>query len=218
MDAENYLHWLGTTDLVHVGQGDLTQAVDAIVAELEQETPEGEMLQALRFVQSELRSGRTPTRELLTFREEFLYDSDLPDPPHVVLENELREIASGISRDRWSTETYQNFEAAIDRFLDGADEEVLWSQVDAIEDLLDRVQSSYQQTSILPKEVTMESKVTHQLLFEGIEEWREALTMLRDDQEGEIDWNAVLLRAETGNRLLVAVQIYHQRLQSALMT
>ena len=225
MDAESYLHWLGTIELANAKPGDVRQAVNAIVETLsaeaakndEQDDDGGEMLQALLAIQAELAAGRSAQQHLDSFRQEFLYDTELPLPPQVVLENELREIACGIARSRWCTETYENLEKAIDRFLDGGDEEGLWTEVDTIDEILERVSQSYKQTAILPKEVTMESMVTHQLLCQGIEEWKSALELLRDGEE-EPDWTAVLKRAETGNRLLVAVQIYHQRLQSALST
>jgi hypothetical protein len=228
MDAETYLHWLRTADLETTRLEDFRQAVEEVVAALKAEgdgQEPGEMQEALTEILHELHAGGVPKKQIETFREDFLYDGEQHDPPEVVLEKELREIAAGISRERWSTETYQSLEKAIDAFLDGGAEESLWSTTDSIEELLTRVSDSYRQTAILPKEVTMESMVTHRLLCEGIEGWRAALAMLKDDEpaegddeEQDWDWDLVLKTAERGNRLLVAVQIYQSRLRNALST
>ena len=220
IDAETYLRWLRTADLETTTLEDFRLAVEAVVGALRLEDDDqesGEMREALEEILQELHCGGVPCLKLEQFRQDFLYHTEPIEPPEVVLENEIREIASGLAEAAWSTETFQKLENAIDAFLDGGSEEPRWSAVDAIEELLERVSESYRQTVILPKEVTLESQVTHSLLCEGIEEWQSALALLRDeDSNEEPPWDTVLEAAERGNRLLVAVQIYHKRLQSSL--
>lgn len=220
IDAETYLRWLRTADLETATLEDLRLAVEAVVGALRAEDDEresGEMQEVLEEILRELHAGGVPRQTIEQFRQDFLYDAEPIEPPEVALENEIREIASGLADSAWSTETYEKLENAIDAFLDGGAEEPLWSAVDSIEELLERVSESYRQTVILPKEVTLESQVTHSLLYEGMQEWQTALAMLRDDEsDEEPPWDNVLEAAERGNRLLVAVQIYYKRLQSTL--
>jgi hypothetical protein len=224
VDAESYLHWLRRIDLEAVGLPDLVRAVDTILQAMRRELEAcgeapGEMLQALLEIESDLRQDRLPLDLLEDFRRDFLDDLDPYEAADAVLERELREIAAGIAPSRWGSETYQRLEQAIDGFLEGGDEDALWTTVDDLEELIERVARSYANTAILPKEVTMESRITHRLLCEGIDQWRTALALLRDgESEDEPDWSKVLEQAEQGNRLLVCVQIYQSRLQSALTT
>lgn len=141
----------------------------------------------------------------------------MEQPLEEILEQELREIAAGIAEERWCTESYKNLESAIDQFLDGGEEENLWDFLDELEASLERSSESYQQTDILAKEVTVESLVLHKLLLEGIEQWQSAVAVIRQgDPECEPEWAEMLARAQEGNRLLVAVQIYYGRLQRAV--
>lgn len=220
MSCESYRHWLASTDLETARESDLLEAVQAVLHALNEAAEDEQssaLLGALGEIEGQLLQGRLPRELLAAFRRDFPYHASPGEDPQAVLERELREIAAGIAPSRWSTETYQNLEQAIDAYLEGGEEEALWAQVETIEQLLERVSESYQRTAVLPKEVTMESLVIHRLLCEGIAEWQQALALLRESED-EPDWDAVLDGAEAGNRLLVAVQIYYQRLQSALST
>jgi hypothetical protein len=60
----------------------------------------------------------------------------------------------------------------------------------------------------------LESVVVHKLLLEGMENWKASLEAVKEDEDPDWDW--VLATAEQGNRLLVAVQIFEERVQRAL--
>ena len=222
MDAESYLYWLKRTDLQTVQASDLLEAVDAVVEALEQELSQAEeqhghdMMTSLLAIRHELLGGSIPAKAIEEFRVEFDNDPETYEPPEIVLEQELREIAEGIAPERWSTETFQNLETAIRAFLDGGEETAFWDVVEEIDRIIDTSYTSYSQTHILPKERTLESTVVHKLLLEGMEEWKAALEAIKEDEDP--DWNWVLATAEHGNRLLVAVQIFNERVQSALAT
>ena len=217
MDALSYLHWLRTTDLDHARPQDLIEAVSEVLCALDSEAPESgerEMAEALQIIFHALRKGDIPLELLREFRIEFDNDPSTFEAPEAVLEQELREIAEGMGPERWSSETYQNLERAVDLFLEGGEEDSLWEVVDGIDALLESTFQSYAQTKVLPKEVTLESAVVHKLLCEGIDWWREALESVREEEDP--DWSSVLKMAETGNRLLIAVQIFNERVQRAL--
>lgn len=221
MNAESYLYWLKRTDLQTAQPADLLEAVDAVMAALEQELEQAEeteharaMYYSLDGIREMLVAGAIPRRSIEEFRVEFDNDPSTYEPPEIVLEQELREIAAGIAKERWCTETFQKFHDAVNAVLDGGDEDAFWDVVDGIEALIDNSHKSYSETHILPKERTLESAVVHKLLIEGMEDWKAALQAIREDEDP--DWEWILATAEHGNRLLVAVQIFNQRVQSAL--
>lgn len=234
MDANGYLHWLRTTDLQATNSSNLSTAVDAVIDGLQQEIgedspepscPEDEahreiirrMLEALGIIQGGLNSGELPIAEIQAFRDEFVGDPTIYEPAEVLLERELREIAAGMDEARWSTELYQEFERSIEKFLEGGEEAAFWETIEEIEGIVTTASDSYRQTEILPKEVTMESTTVHNLLCEGIGLWQAALEALRDEEtDEEPNWDWVQEAAESGNRLLVAVQIFNERLQHAI--
>ena len=221
MDAESYLFWLKRTDLESARPADLLEAVRAVMETLQEEARDPElaefaqsMFDSLDEIREHLDQGSIPLELLKSFRIEYDNDPDTFEAPEEVLENELREIAAGIAEERWNTETYQNFATAIADFLSGGGEETLWSVVDPIEELLNQSEDNYNDTQILAKEVTLESVVVHKLLVEGTALWRQAVDELKESDEP--DWEFALESAQQGNRLLVAVQIFNQRVQKAL--
>jgi hypothetical protein len=220
MDAESYLYWLKRTDLHAARSKDLVEAVDAVVMALKQELQEAEdqyaqdMMDSLVAIRQELIEGSVPVKAIEEFRVEFDNDPDTYEPPEVVLEEELREIAAGIGPERWATETFEDLATAIQSFLNGGEEDAFWEMVDQIERIVDGSYSSYSETHILPKERTLESIVVHKLLLEGMEDWKAALEAIKEDENP--DWEWILATAEHGNRLLVAVQIFNERAQGAL--
>lgn len=219
-DAQAYLQWLRSTDLEQAPHADLALAVEIVVGALE-EAPEESLsdeefaiLEALAEAQRALNSGTLPKEQLLAFRRLFDGGLSLPRPAVELLEQELREIAAGIAKERWTSETFSRFEAAIENFLDGGEESELWDVVEDIERLLMSVSDRYENTDILAHEVTAESLVVHRLLVEALESWGSALAMFQ--QEEEPQWDDILALAEHGNRLMVAVQIFQGRLKNAL--
>ncbi len=228
MDAGSYLHWLRTTDLDSARHSDLLEAVNIVIEALKEELASehcepsdddgggSEMLDCLEEIAEILAHGGLPLAEISAFRLDF-FEPEAVQPAEVILEQELREIASGIARERWSTESYQKLRAAIEGYLDGGQEEELWRVVDDLESLIEESEAAYRNTKILPKEVTSESVVAHKILLEGIAYWRGALDLFRHgDCDSEPDWHGVLELAELGNRLLVTVEIFNDRLQRAV--
>lgn len=214
MDAGSYLHWLRTTELDIAKLSDLKEAVGIVAEALRAEGAKDEepMLEALLKISGELDSGYTPVELIESFRAD-LFEDYAADAPAVVLEAELREIAAGIAEEQWNTESYQEFSEAVTVFLEGGSEEPLWAVVEKMDEILEQSRQRYCATDVLPKEITTESAVAHKILLDGIANWVEALEQVRD---GDPDWDEVLAYAETGNRLLVAVQIFNQRLQNAV--
>lgn len=223
LDSDGYLQWLRSTDLEAASHSDLLQAVEAVLEALQAEPSDvvddaEAIFESLCRIQNGLRAGDRPLVELKQFRDFFHAGLVLDKPAVAVLEQELREIADGIEKERWTSETYQRFEVAIESYLDGGDEDRFWDVMDDIENLLEKVHESYQTTDIMAREVTAESLVVHQLLLEAMGSWKEAFLLLREESpnEEEPDWSAILARAEMGNRLMVAVQIFNGRLQNML--
>mgnify|MGYP000026398631 CR=1 FL=1 len=220
MDAESYLYWLKRTDLETARISDLTEAVEGVVAALRAEVKEApeshaaDMLSSLESILEQLHQGNLPIRALQDFRVEFDNDPETYEAPEQVLEEELREIAAGIGKERWCTESYEKLESAVNTFLDGGEENDFWDVVDGLASSIVAAHSEYCKTQILPKEVTLESRVVHKLLCEGIEDWKAALDSLREDEEP--DWEWLMQTTEHGNRLLVAVQIFEERVRNAL--
>lgn len=214
MDAHGYLHWLEVTDLEMASLEDLKTAVDVVVEGLKDEGADGEeMLAALQALRPGLLESERPWPQLGAFRSEFLQRET--ECPATELEEELRQIAAGLPKQRWKTETYLKLEKAVDQFLDGGEEDDLWDTLDELETLITGASQTYRESTILGKEVTMESQTTHRLLLEGMDLWTAVLARAKDEAE-EPDWDDTLAQAEEANRILAAVTVYNERVQSAL--
>lgn len=216
---EGYLYWLERADLDNASLSDLHRAVSGALIELgsPSENPEVEAAcSALEEILEHLISGSVPTFELNEFRQSFLNGTHTVLPTHQHLEEELRSIASGLAHEIWKTASYIQFETAIEAYrVDKQQEEGLWNTIDALSDLIDQAMTTYEATLILPKEVTMESQLTHTLLLEGSALWRQAFDMLENDEEDhDLHLDNALSLAQEANRLLVAISIYHSRLQA----
>ena len=148
MDAESYLYWLKRTDLETARIGDLIEAVEGVAVALraeiaEEEQPHAvEMLASLESILEELRRGDIPLQALTNFRVEFDNDPETFEAPEQVLEQELREIAAGIARERWCTESYEKLENAVNAFLDGGEEDEFWEVVDGLASSIDAAHAS----------------------------------------------------------------------------
>jgi hypothetical protein len=143
--------------------------------------------------------------------------SEPVEPPADRIEREIRAIASNLEDDRWATESYLSLEEGVDIFLDEDDDEALLETIEDMEEILEKAYHPYREAQVVDSEITAESAATHKLLMEGIESWISALEMLREEDSGdETDWSGALARAEHGNRLLVAVQVYNAQLQAQL--
>lgn len=76
--------------------------------------------------------------------------------------------------------------------------------------------SNYRNSDVLLCEVTEESRAGHRLLGEGISAWLEAIVTFRAGLCSTVDKAAVLSKAETGQRLLVGLQVIEQEDQDCV--
>ena len=235
MNTDGYLQWLRTTDLERVKLPDVLEAIsvvmDALQTELEEqsgrvksteETDDLDFVEDMFIALSELNSDFTDNgfsrEKILGFRRDFLSETPTFLPPEVILETELREIAEGLDEDRLSTGIHQLFASSVDALSENGEEEPFWEVLEELEKLLERVSTTYAETTLLPEEVTLESQVTHALFVEAIERWKDSLLEIASvaDEGGEQDWPFLLEETEYATRLLLAVQVYNERLQRAL--
>lgn len=144
--------------------------------------------------------------------------SEPVEPPALRIEREIRVIADELEEEKWATESYLTLEECVDILLDEDDDEPLLQALEEMEELLEKAYRPYREARVVDSEITAESAAAHRVLMEGIESWMTALEMIRqeDDPEEETDWSGALARAEYGNRLLVAVQVFNARLQAEL--
>jgi hypothetical protein len=111
-----------------------------------------------------------------------------PDLRELQLEEELRALAVALPDHLWSEGSYQRFHSDEDGFAE------------AMLQYLDELEACYGEMPVCEHEITLESAVSHRLLLEGFDAWREAL------HTGDSAW------AEHGSRLLVAVQCFSNRI------
>ena len=211
MNTDGYLQWLRTTDLERVKLPDVLEAIsvvmDALQTELEEqsgrvksteETDDLDFVEDMFIALSELNSDFTDNgfsrEKILGFRRDFLSETPTFLPPEVILETELREIAEGLDEDRLSTGIHQLFASSVDALSENGEEEPFWEVLEELEKLLERVSTTYAETTILPEEVTLESQVTHALFVEAIERWKDSLLEIASvaDEGGEQDWPFLL--------------------------
>lgn len=125
------------------------------------------------------------------------------------LEKELRTLAADLCETEWQTSAIWELEEALVDFEESGDEETLLGFLEERRNVLERAQHAYSQTPVLSEEVTAETVVGHRLLAEGIQGWLSAVDCLTSGE-----WDRGLREAENGNRLLVAVQRLHRRVQA----
>ena len=139
-----------------------------------------------------------------------------PTIPVEALLWDLQEKAAALDEAAWRTTLYTRFAKTVDDLLEESlSEEEFLSELEAMDSLIAAADSSYEDTSVLPQEVTVESAATDLLLRQGVAEWRTALREAYESVEREdCDWDLIILQAERANRLLVALQHYNAELQA----
>ncbi|MFN8610111.1 MAG: hypothetical protein U0931_21390 [Vulcanimicrobiota bacterium] len=126
------------------------------------------------------------------------------------LEQEMLELARTLSEEEWRTLAFHDFEAEVARFENGeCDEESFVQFLENRERLILQTLQEYQQSSVLPHEVSAETVVAHRLLTDGMQAWLLGVQLVLKDEVDE-----GLAEIEAGNRLLVAVQRLNQRIQA----
>jgi hypothetical protein len=115
------------------------------------------------------------------------------------LEAELRNEAAGLPDDCWRTGAFQSLVQALETGSAETFGTEMWQ-------LLDAAECGYDEFVVCREEITMESAVSHRLLLEGIDAWREALEILPQRPR------AALKLAEHGNRLLVTLEQLSRRM------
>lgn len=119
-------------------------------------------------------------------------------------EDRWRRAAAALRPEQLETHTWRELQRALQAEALGRHDLVeLW--LDRTEEAVMDAWEGYDRGPILDDEVTAESVLGHKLLREGAEAWLDALEMLRESL-GQADRQAILARAEQGQRLLVALQ------------
>lgn len=160
-------------------------------------------------------------REVQDLLEAFLADYNhttkfRPTIPVEALLWDLQEKAADLEEAVWRTTLFNRFAKVVDDMLEeSVSEEEFLRELESMDSLIAEADSSYEETSVLPQEVTVESAATDLLLRQGVAEWRTALREAYESVEREdCDWDLVLLQAERANRLLMALQYYNAELQA----
>ena len=146
--------------------------------------------------------------------------------PGEALEQEFFQLAEQLEAQEWRTPTYQKVENGYANYLQGNPD----SLIQALEEMaaiINKARMSYQQTSVADSEVTAESVVGHKLLTEGLNHWEAALEIfaelpgigdqsepIQDSETLESHANEALAEAEYGNRLLVILPKFNQRIKN----
>ena len=222
-EVEGLLSWLAVTDLENLERREAYTLVGKALEELENETSEqqdedllDEAFDSLQEIQQILLKGDLPTGKLVDFYQRF--DPAFRSPLECSageLDAELRELAEQLPERDWCTSSYLKVEHGIQSYLDGEDGP-LQSALREMETIIEAAWEPYAQSSVVNSEVTSESVLGHKLLSEGLQSWLTALDMIRAalEEDVETDWQQVLDAAPEGNRLLIVVQKFSQRLQS----
>lgn len=126
------------------------------------------------------------------------------------IESQWRERAATLGLAQLETPLWTDLGLALEAVSAGRKQAVLrW--VDLAEESFISVWEGYESGDVLESEITAESVLGHTLLSEGIENWLDALALLRDGLEcGTIERDEILELAESGQRLLIAVQLFEE--------
>lgn len=124
-------------------------------------------------------------------------------PTAATLEDHWRRTAAELTATELNSGTWRELHRAFQAESVGRCDLVLrW--LEQTEATIMTAWEGYDATTVLEEEVTAESALGHQLLREGAELWLDALGILRDSL-GQSDREAILERAEEGQRLLIAL-------------
>lgn len=190
-------------------------AGDEVHEEEDEESLLNDIFDALESIYEDFLGGGVPATPLREFYHRYQsHFVEEREAAGVVLERDLRELADQLSEEEWCTESYLKLERGIHAFLDG-NPDLLEEVVEEMETVLDEAWNPYSNTPLGDSEITAETVVGHTLLTQGVHEWIQALDFVRAaTEEADPDWQSALDAAQLGNRLLIAVQKFNQRLQS----
>ena len=126
------------------------------------------------------------------------------------LEQQWRDRAATLGTAQLETPLWLDLWAALEAVAMGRTRAVSrW--VELAEESFLSVWEEYEAGDLLESEITAESVLGHLLLREGIEDWLDALALLRDGLEcSDIHRDDILRLAESGQRLLIAVQLFEE--------
>ena len=146
--------------------------------------------------------------------------------PGEALEQEFFQLAEQLEAAEWQTPTYQNVANGYANYLKG-NPNSLRQALENTWSIIEGARASYQETSVADSEVTAESVVGHKLLSEGLNHWEAALQLLSELPGLSPECNIVqdveavknhareaMAEAEYGNRLLVTLPKFHQRVKN----
>lgn len=134
--------------------------------------------------------------------------------PQHCLETVWAQCADDLTEEDLDSETWQEFAWALDALTE-QDWETARDWVEEMADLYIGVWNEYEDMSILPSEVTQESVLGHKYLKQGVAHWLQALQLIQDGiDKGRLDLCRIKGEAESGQRLLLTVQIMEQEQQN----
>ena len=192
------LAYLAIADLENASAQDL---LDLVGGALEECQPTDERYPWLVAAEAELLEDKLPLLRLRRFAARFPL---CHRPEALAMEEEFRQIARELSDEEWRTSHYLTLAEAIRSW----DDERLEAYLEARHQAIQSAWKEYLNAPLTQTEVTAESYVGHRLLGEGMEAWLRALELDSDSE--------ALAEAEWGARLLVAVQMLHQRVARSL--
>ncbi len=233
MTFEEFVRWLAFTELQRCSVEQVEELLGGVLAEIENAVSEyeaanidweesrlGDIFWDLRAIQDDLSGGVFPLEKLLQFRESYPPRSEVSQTSESGLEDEIQQIADGLSEEQWKTETYCRFESALKSYRDGGEYGDLCLVLQELDKVLQEACAGYEQTSILESEVTLESSVVHRNFVLAVESWRTALEVFLDleqSPENQQAYEEALHSAQFASSILIAIQIYNNRVQ-ALVT
>lgn len=204
MSLQSLLAYLRDTPLDGVDPTETRLLVRSLLNDLPQPVPPDllELAHRLERVEDAMSTGGDATEDLAALLSSF--DAPQAVSPGEQLEQWVRQVAAGLSRDEWYTETYASVESAVAEYREG-NRELLERVLQEVASRLEGAWEPYYHAPVAADEVTAETVVGHRILLEGVQGWFDALEALRLAAAGEVSWDDALAQAEAANRLLVAV-------------
>lgn len=204
MSLQSLLAYLRATPLDEVDPTETRLLVRSLLGDLPQPVPQDllDLAHRLERIEDAMSTGGDATEDLAALVRAF--DEPQAASPGEQLEQWVREVAAGLSRDEWYTETYASVEAAAADHQEG-NPEPLERVLQEVASRLEGAWEPYYHAPVAAEEVTAETVVGHRILLEGVQGWFDALEALRLAAAGEFSWDEALAQAEAANRLLVAV-------------
>lgn len=126
------------------------------------------------------------------------------------LERRWEFLAQNLTNEELETITFLDLKKALAAAEQGS-LDIVNAWIDLVEDRFISTWEGYEESTVLPEEVTAESVLGHRYLTQGVEIWIEALVMFRNTLESGLDREEILALAEQAQRYLVVVEVEQKR-------